>query len=476
MANSWNVIDCYALVTEAYQQATGRKDIAAVDTTSFVAIGSILTQTQSMKETTLGVISQMVLRTIYNDRVTRRRLDILRADEERWGGVVRKLTVLPLDPEESESFNTDIAPNQLADGNSVDMFKIRKPKVIELNFWGQKILKTHITRFMYQFDAAFTSEAEMMRFVRSMMLQFYNDITRINDAKTRLVLLNAVGGIYKELNFWGQKILKTHITRFMYQFDAAFTSEAEMMRFVRSMMLQFYNDITRINDAKTRLVLLNAVGGIYKMGNAVDLAAGYNTEFSTNHSRNSLLTTYLEDFLKYVVSTVNIYSDNLEDSSALYHANLTGLPDILRETPKEYQRMLFYKPFFTKAKATVMPTIFNPDELRLGEYSTVNFWQDKKSPTEVKVKPTYLDVATGESVDSDEEVVFDYLLGILYDVEFMGVFPKFEYATTSPLNSNGLYWNEFVHWSFNNWTDYTENAVCFYIGAGGDDTPVENNG
>ena len=29
MANSWNVIDCYALVTEAYQQATGRKDIAA---------------------------------------------------------------------------------------------------------------------------------------------------------------------------------------------------------------------------------------------------------------------------------------------------------------------------------------------------------------------------------------------------------------------------------------------------------------
>ena len=401
MANSWNVIDTYALVTEAYQQATGRKDIAAVDTTSFVAIGSVLTQTQNMKETTLGVISQMVVRTIYNDRVTRRRLDILRADEERWGGVVRKLTELPLDPEESESFNTDINPNQLADGNSVDMYKIRKPKVIELNFWGQKILKTHITRFMYQLDAAFTSEAEMARFVRSMMLQFYNDITRIN-------------------------------------------------------------------DAKTRLVLLNAIGGIYEMGNAVDLALEYNKEFGSSYTRDQLLTTYLEDFLKFTVSTVNIYSDNLEDSSALYHANLTGLPDILRETPKEYQRMLFYKPFFTKAKAIVMPTIFNPDELRLGEYSTVNFWQDKKTPTQVKVKPTYLDVTTGESKDAAADVELDYVLGILYDVEFMGVFPKFEYATTTPLNSNGLYWNEFVHWSFNNWTDYTENAVCFYIGEGGE--------
>lgn len=409
MANSWNVIDTYALVTEAYQQATGRKDIAAVDTTSFVAIGSILTQTQNMKETTLGVISQMVVRTIYNDRVTRRRLDILRADEERWGGVVRKLTELPLDPEESESFNTDINPTQLADGNSVDMYKIRKPKVIELNFWGQKILKTHITRFMYQLDAAFTSEAEMARFVRSMMLQFYNDITRIN-------------------------------------------------------------------DAKTRLVLLNAIGGIYEMGNAVDLALEYNKEYGTAYTRDQLLTTYLEDFLKFTVSTVNIYSDNMEDSSALYHANLTGLPDILRETPKEYQRMLFYKPFFTKAKATVMPTIFNPDELQLGEYSTVNFWQDKKTPTEVKVKPTYLDVATGESKDAADTVVFDYVLGILYDVEFMGVFPKFEYATTTPLNSNGLYWNEFVHWSFNNWTDYTENAVVFYIGVGGPVPEPETEG
>ena len=399
--NSWNVIDTYALVTEVYQQATARKDIAAVDTTSFVAIGSILTQTQNMKETTLGVITQMVVRTIYNDRVTRRRLDILRADEERWGGVVRKITELPLDPEESESFNTDINPTQLADGNSVDMYKIRKPKVIELNFWGQKILKTHITRFMYQLDAAFTSEAEMERFVRSMMLQFYNDITRIN-------------------------------------------------------------------DAKTRLVLLNAIGGIYEMGNAVDLALEYNREFGTAYTRDQLLTTYLEDFLKFTVSTVNIYSDNLEDSSAMYHANLTGMPDILRETPKEYQRMLFYKPFFTKAKATVMPTVFNPDELRLGEYSTVNFWQDKKTPTQIKVKPTYLDVATGESKDAATTVELDYVLGILYDVEFMGVFPKFEYATTTPLNSNGLYWNEFVHWSFNNWTDYTENAVCFYIGEGGE--------
>ena len=400
MANSWGVIDVYPIVTAAYQQATGRTDLVAIDTTSFVAIGSKLTETQQMKETTLGVLSQMTVRTIFNDRVSRRRFDLLRATEERWGGVVRKVTFLPLDPEESESFNTDLNPDQLADGNSVDMYKIRKPKVIELNFWGQKILKTHITRFMYQLDAA----------VRN---------------------------------------------------------EEEMARFLRSMMLSFYNDITRINDAKTRLVVLNAIAGAYAMGNAVDLVAGYNTEHGTTLTRDQLLTTYQEDFLKYMVSEINIDSDNMEDPSSLYHANLTGMDAIVRETPKSEQRMLFYKPFFTKAKANVFSTIFNPDELRLGEYSTVNFWQDKKSPTEVKIKPTYLDVDTGESKDAEETVIFDYVLGIMYDVEFMGVFPKFEYATTTPLNSNGLYWNEFVHWSFNNWTDFTENHRVYYLGAGG---------
>ena len=78
-----------------------------------------------------------------------------------------------------------------------------------------------------------------------------------------------------------------------------------------------------------------------------------------------------------------------------------------------------------------------------------------------------MDVETGESKDAEETVIFDYVLGIMYDVEFMGVFPKFEYATTTPLNSNGLYWNEFVHWSFNNWTDFTENHRVYYLGAGG---------
>lgn len=403
MANSFNVIDVYALVNEAYRQATGRNDITAVDTTTFVSAGQVLSSTQSAKETTLNVLTQMVTRTIFSVRPTSEKLSIMTADEERWGGIVRKITPLALEAEKSENFNTDIDSDQLVDGNSVDMYKIRKQPVIQLNFFGSKTLQTHRTRWMHQLDAAFTNEREFAQFMSMLMVEFYNDIKRLNDAKTRLVINNAIGASY--------------------------------------------------------------LNGCY-----TDLANEYNLENGTAYTRDELLSeAHLESFMKFVVSFVKTLSDNMEDASELYHVNVLG-ESIIRETSKVFQRMLIFKPFMTKSEAVVMPTIFNPDKLSLGQYDTVNFWQSKKSASAVKVKPVYIDPTTAESQDAEAAVELDYVLGIIYDVEFMGVYPKFTNVSTTPLNSAGLYWNDYVHWLFNNWMDETENHHLLIIGAGGEPT------
>lgn len=404
MANSFNVIDVYTLVNEVAKQATARKDLAAIDTTSFVAVGEVLTSTQQAKENTLDVMTQQVTRTILSTRATSQKLRIMTADEDRWGGIVRKLITLPLDAEQSENFNTDIASTQLADGNSIDMFKINKQKVIQLNFFGSKTLQIHRTKFLNQLDSAFTSERELMRFYEALTVEFRNAIVRLNDAKTRAVVNNAIGASY-----------------------------------------------------------LN--------GNYVDLANEYNLEFGTAYTRDDLFTTHFQHFYQWVCAYVETLSDNMTDESALYHVNLTGYADILHETPKNLQRMLIFKPFITKAKTLVLPTIFNPSDLNLGKYETVNFWQSKKEPTKVNVKPTYLDRATAKGVDAQSAVELDYVLGMIYDVEFMGVFPKFTTTASSPLNAAGLYVNEFVHWLFNNWMDETENHQLMIIGAGG--TPTQ---
>ena len=133
--------------------------------------------------------------------------------------------------------------------------------------------------------------------------------------------------------------------------------------------------------------------------------------------------------------------------------------------------MLLFKPFMTRAKTLVLPTIFNPDDLRLGDYDTVNFWQSDKTPEQVKVKPTYLNSATAAGVDASSAVELSYVLGMIYDVEFMGVFPKFTTTASSPLNAAGLYVNEFVHWLFNNWMDETENHMLLILGEGGAPSP-----
>lgn len=403
MANSFNVIDVYSLVNEVVYQATGRHDIQAVDTTTFVAVGEVLTGTQQAKETTLNAITQQVARTILSSRATSEKLRIMTADEDRWGGIVRKIITLPLDAEESENFNTDINATQLADGNSIDMFKIKGQKVIQLNFFGSKSLQIHRTKWLNQLDVAFSSEREYMAFINGLAVEFRNDIVRLNDAKVRAVIANAIGASF-------------------------------------------------IN------------------GNYSDLIAEFNIEFGTSYSRDTIFQSHFQQFYQWVCAYIETLSDNMTDSSALYHVNLSGYPDILHETPKSLQRMLLYKPFMTRAKTLVLPTIFNPDDLRLGDYDTVNFWQSKKTAAEVRVKPIYLDRSTAEGVDAGSAITLDYVLGMIYDVEFMGVYPKFTTTASSPLNAAGLYVNEFVHWLFNNWMDETENHHLLILGEGGTKT------
>ena len=70
-------------------------------------------------------------------------------------------------------------------------------------------------------------------------------------------------------------------------------------------------------------------------------------------------------------------------------------------------------------------------------------------------------------MDASESITIDCVIGFLYDIEFMGVLPQFDYSSVTPFNSAGGYWNEFYHWRFNNWTDFTENHILFIMGAGG---------
>lgn len=399
MANVLTPVDVYALMNDVVSQATGRTDLVVVDTTTFASVGEIVLRTGT--ENTLNAISTVIGKTIFSVRPYKGKLESLRVAQQRWGGQVRKIINLYDEAEKSDDWNTDVAQNALADGGSVDMYKIRKPKALQLNFYGTKVLQKHITRFRDQLSLAFHSEDEFIRFIDSVMVEFSNEI---------------------EL----------------------------------------------LNEAESRATLLNFMAGISSMGlTEVDLVAEYNNEYGTQYTRTQLLSTYIESFMKFVAAEIKIYSSRLTDMSTLYHANLTGYNKIMRHTPKERQKMVMYEPIFIKTQAEVYSGLFNPEYLNIGSFEGVNYWQSQSTPTAINVKPNILDVATGASKDAATAVNLDYVLGILFDEEACGVMPQFDYSSTTPFNSAGGYYNMYMHWRFNSYCDYTENAVLFVMGEGG---------
>ena len=150
----------------------------------------------------------------------------------------------------------------------------------------------------------------------------------------------------------------------------------------------------------------------------------------------------------------------------MYHANLTGKKPILRHTPKERQKMIMYSPIFTKTRAEVYPTLFNPKYLDIGTFEGVNYWQSKKDPTHITAKPNILNVADGSSKIAETQVDIPYVLGLLFDEEALGVMPQFDYTSVTPFNSAGGYYNMYMHWRFNSYNDFTENMVLFVLGSG----------
>lgn len=412
MAQNWNKVDVYAFVNDLVDQTmNGNASIKATDTSSFVEVGEFLKSVGYEK--TLDAITQVFARDIFSIRKYTGKLDIIRRDEREWGAIIRKITPLYKELEQSMDNNTDIA-TPLANGESVDPWVINKPDVIETVFVGTKVIEKSITNFTQD------------------------------------------------------------------QLNVAFSSEANFVAFLGMVAQAFENELEKDFETMRRATVMNYIGACYECGMAVDLVEEFNRVYNSSFTRKDLLTTYFENFVKFVVAKINKDSNMFTEYSSKFHQNITGYAPIPRHTPKEMQRMIVYEPYMIDAKMNVLSSIFNPEMLSIGDYEKVNFWQDIERGPEVNVKPSYLG-SDGEKHVSDSSITFDYVLGVLYDVEAMSWTNIFESTNASILNPRGLYYNVFYHGQSCPAIDMTENGRVYYLGAGGTNpnkvvAPEENNG
>lgn len=108
-------------------------------------------------------------------------------DSQRWGAITRKLQVVDKDFEDSAEFN-------LVDGQSVDMYKINKPEILQTNFYGANIFQKSVTIFRDQLNNAFRGPDEFGEFM-SMVSQNTSDMIEQNyESMARMTLANFIGG------------------------------------------------------------------------------------------------------------------------------------------------------------------------------------------------------------------------------------------------------------------------------------------
>lgn len=183
--------DAAVLLTSIVQQATGQKVLTPTSLTDFVSVGT--TALQSGYDPLLNAISVVLGRTIFSIRPYSERFGGLRADAARWGNHVRKLKIADDDFESDQRFY-EAASDFWDNGDSADMYKIKKPKPVQLNFYGQNVWQDHVTVFRDQLDVAFRDPDELMQFTSMIMTNMSNRMAQARETCARAALANFIGG------------------------------------------------------------------------------------------------------------------------------------------------------------------------------------------------------------------------------------------------------------------------------------------
>lgn len=178
--------DAYALIAELHLQATGRKVLTPVSTVDFISVAQATLA--NGYEPVLNAISQVIGRTLVAVRPYDRKFKGLEISNDRWGGIIRKLSFADRDPISNPSFT-------LTEGAAVDQFVVRKPVVLETRYVGSDLWQGQYTITTKQLELAFSGPEEFARFMSGLMTHFANEREQWLEEMSRITLANFMGAL-----------------------------------------------------------------------------------------------------------------------------------------------------------------------------------------------------------------------------------------------------------------------------------------
>ena len=372
------------------QQATGQKVQQVTNTAEFVSVAQ--TALKTGYDPVLQAISQVLSRTIFSIRPYTRKFGGLMVSNQQFGNIVRKLNIADKDWEEDSRF-------ELTDQNSVDMYKVNKPSILQTNFYGANVFEKSLTIFKDQLDCAFSNPDEFGRFVSMTMTNASDMIEQAHENLARATLANFIGG-----KISGDTASVIHL-------------------------LTEYNTITGLNPPLTAET-------VYQPAN-------------------------FKPFMQWVYSRVASLSSLMTERTQKFHINVTG-KEISRHSPVNKQKVYLYAPARYQTETMVLADVYHDNFLRMADNETVNFWQSIDKPDEINVQPVYLQ-ADGMLKSDDVPLNQKGIFGVMFDEEAAGYTVVNQWSAPTPFNSKGGYSNIFWHFTDRYWNDFTENGIVLLL-------------
>lgn len=331
MPNAMVVQQAATLLNAVVAQQTGQAALGNISNNADF-ISAAQTALLTGKDPVINAISQTWKRTVFAARPYNQPLASLAMPMDRYGNALRKLSPEAADMEDNNAFKYPAAydaneSEPYGDGKKTDMFRIKKQRVLQTNFYGSATYSQWYTVFERQFDVAFSGAEEFVQFMSMCMTERRNDRERFEEGKARLLQLNYIAALLDE------------------------------------------NKPERV----------------------VHLLTEYNTLTGQSLSASDVMqASNFEAFIRWMYSRIRTLVGLMRSSSNKFQTVITGHP-ILRHTDPENCRVALYRPFLEMIRSMVLSNLYNADMMTLPTYEAIDFWQSIDNPQAINTTPVYTD-------------------------------------------------------------------------------------
>ena len=206
----------------------------------------------------------------------------------------------------------------------------------------------------------------------------------------------------------------------------AFASAEAMARFIEGIKITVRNYLELTLETLGRLAIGNYIAQTDNK-QIVHIVTQYNQE--TGKSITTEQAWHNADVLRFAISLINEYSDNLKTFSTLY--NKEGAQ---RHTPIKDQKYVVLSKFTRRLETVVQYAAFNERFVNKASNITVPFWQNANEPTKIN-----LTIEDDNAESGTRTVSYDNIVGFIFDKYALGTYRRDDEAETTPIKARARY-------------------------------------